>query len=236
MIRILFVSWLVLCSFAWSVPQTVVVPLSVDTTDGSIAASLASTVIAAAYDARDYNLQIASPHGTPVPSAGAHTYAWHATVTCQVDRVVQAGGTNFANAGWSVDPGVSGSGSNVVLKLSSLDTSLAWLWTAVYPGDSDNDGFDDVWEASVGLVPGVNDSAIASYIRNHSSTFGLYTSNAVLDLRVGDIGVTASNGSAYLNLQIEQSDDLSTWTNAGDAVEWSLPVSGEKKFFRIRAQ
>ena len=75
------------------------------------------------------------------------------------------------------------------------------------------------------------------YITNNSETFGLYPSNVVLDVAVGQMLLTTTNGEALLSLQLEQSSDLisNSWTNAGDAVEWVLPVDLNKHFFRVRS-
>lgn len=42
-------------------------------------------------------------------------------------------------------------------------------------------------------------------------------------------------GQANLNLQLLTSDDLITWTNAGEAVEWSIPAASSEQYFRVRA-
>lgn len=36
--------------------------------------------------------------------------------------------------------------------------------------------------------------------------------------------------------QLEKSEDLITWTNAGDAVQWMVPVGASNQFFRVRAE
>ncbi len=66
--------------------------------------------------------------------------------------------------------------------------------------------------------------------------FGLYSSNVVLDVAVGQILLETDGGNASLNLQLEQSGDLQVWTNAGAVLEWVLPVDGEKKFYRVRSR
>jgi hypothetical protein len=101
--------------------------------------------------------------------------------------------------------------------------------------DTDDDGFDDAFEVAQGLSPTNSNSALVSYIASHDGTFGLYPSNALLDVAVGQIAFATVGGNAYLNLQLEQSDDLVIWTNAGEAVEWTMPVDGDKKFLRVRS-
>jgi hypothetical protein len=105
-----------------------------------------------------------------------------------------------------------------------------------WKSDTDGDGFDDGFEVQKGLSPTNDDSDVATYIQNHDSSFGLYPSNVVLDVAFGQILLETASGNANLNLQLEQSEDLQSWTNAGDAVEWILPVGSEKKFFRVRSE
>ncbi len=101
--------------------------------------------------------------------------------------------------------------------------------------DTDGDGFDDAFEVGKGLSPTNDDSDVVGYISDHNEFFGLYSSNAVLDIAVGQILLEVLGGNASLQLQLQQSEDLQSWTNAGDAKEWVLPVDGAKKFYRIRA-
>jgi len=104
-----------------------------------------------------------------------------------------------------------------------------------WKSDTDGDGFDDAFEVAQGLNVTNDSSAVVDYIQNHDSSFGLYPSNVVLDVAVGQILLETTSGNATLNLQLEQSEDLDSWTNAGDAVEWILPVGSEKQFFRVRS-
>ncbi len=102
-------------------------------------------------------------------------------------------------------------------------------------GDSDGDTFDDGVEVANGGDPLVSDLWRVDYIRNHGAAYDLYSTNSVLDLGMGQAVFTVSNGEATLSLQLEQSDDLTTWTNAGDAVIWSIPVDTNKAFYRVRS-
>ena len=92
--------------------------------------------------------------------------------------------------------------------------------------DSDGDTFADGLEVANGGNPLASDSWRIDYIRNHGAQYDLYPSNAVLEIAVGQAGFAISNGMVWLMLQPEWSEDLSSWTNAGDAVLWSLPVDG----------
>lgn len=117
-----------------------------------------------------------------------------------------------------------------------VNTAESSLGTDPRNRDSDGDGFDDGFEVQHGYAPLVSDAALTDYIRAHTATFGLYPSNVVLEVAVGQALLRVSNGSARLNLQLQQKDNLTgPWTNAGSAIEWSLPVSSEKQFFRVRS-
>jgi len=101
--------------------------------------------------------------------------------------------------------------------------------------DTDGDGFDDGWEVARGWTATTNNSEVAAYIMNNQSVFGLYTEEELGLLALGKLMIQAGNSNVYLNLQLMRSDDLISWTNAGDAVEWSMPA-GDKEFFKLRAE
>ncbi len=101
--------------------------------------------------------------------------------------------------------------------------------------DSDGDGFDDGWEVAQNWSPTNTDVVVTDYIETNTSTFGYYTSNSVGDLAMGEMMVDVSNATVSLQLQMMESNDLMTWTNAGDFVDWSMPATN-KSFFRVRAK
>jgi len=102
--------------------------------------------------------------------------------------------------------------------------------------DSDGDSFDDGEEVQLGTSPTVHFDLMQAYLSTNGASYGLYTPSAVLDLGVGDIGMMITNGNAELWVQLWQSEDLITWTNAGGAVYWSEPVDADKKFWRINVE
>lgn len=102
--------------------------------------------------------------------------------------------------------------------------------------DTDGDGFDDFFEVQVGLSPTNDSSVVRNYIRDRSDTFGLYSSNVVLNLAAGQMLLQVQSGEARLQLQLLQSDNLIHWTNAGNAVEWTRPVAPGQKYFRVQAK
>jgi len=84
-------------------------------------------------DTRDYELMVSSAHGNPDPGVGVNTYAWHSTVTCTVDSVVDAGLVTYLCAGWTGTGDVPGSGGTTNtggVVLSNLSSSVTWNWSA----------------------------------------------------------------------------------------------------------
>lgn len=104
-----------------------------------------------------------------------------------------------------------------------------------WKSDTDGDGFGDKLEVDHNWNPTVSDQWAVDYIGANGTDFGLYSSNAVLDVAVGQVALGIEGATARLRLQMEKSDDLVTWTNAGDAVEWTMNVDGDKKFLRVRS-
>ena len=102
--------------------------------------------------------------------------------------------------------------------------------------DTDGDGFSDGAEVNdLGLNPTNNNSAIIDYIKNNGGTFDLYSSNVVMDVAVGQMISSVSNGTISLDIQLESSDNLITWTNAGGVIHWDMPVNSGSRFFRVRS-
>ncbi len=48
----------------------------------------------------------------------------------------------------------------------------------------------------------------------------------------------SGNGTAHLDLQLKRKDDLTggVWSNAGEAVTWTNPVSADKAYYRVRGE
>ena len=103
-------------------------------------------------------------------------------------------------------------------------------------GDTDGDNFGDGFEVANGGSPTVSHNPYMDFVRNNGGIFGLYESNVVVDVAVGQLALETSGGMADLSLQLMKSDDLTTWTNAAPPVEWSIPVETNQQFFRVRAE
>jgi len=117
-----------------------------------------------------------------------------------------------------------------------LENLSEYRWgTQPLNADTDGDSFRDGLEAAHAGNPLVSDLWRVDYIRSHGSDYNLYSSNAVLDISIGQIAFAVSNEVAWLSLQLEKSKDLITWTNAGDEMIWSRPVETNKMFFRVRS-
>jgi len=102
--------------------------------------------------------------------------------------------------------------------------------------DTDGDGLTDSNEVAVGITsPVYDDSAGIAYVNARPADFDLYTSNTIMDLDMGLLMLQMSNGTVHLDLQLKRTDDLNgeSWSNAGDAVYWERPASGDKAFFRV---
>lgn len=103
--------------------------------------------------------------------------------------------------------------------------------------DSDYDDFPDGFEVTFGYSPTNNQhQVLVDYIRNNGAAFNLYSPQELVDVAVGQMGVAITGTNAALSLQLQQSADLGgSWTNAGPAVPWTLPVDASKNFLRVRA-
>lgn len=159
------------------------------------------------------------------------------------------GGAGSDYSGLSVSPGspdwlISQSGNNLLVHELAHDddgdglTDYTEINTGTNPHNADTDGdkFSDGFEVANGYNPTNSHNAMVDFIRNNGGTFGLYESNAVLDVAVGEILLETSGGNADMTLQLLKSDDLVTWTNAAPPVDWSLPVDVDKQFFRVRVE
>jgi hypothetical protein len=101
--------------------------------------------------------------------------------------------------------------------------------------DTDDDGFGDKLEVDHNWNPQVSDKWAVDHIQANGEIFGLYPSNAVLDVSIGQMLLEVDDTTISLQLQLEKSEDLNSWTNAGEKVEWILNVDAQKQFYRVRS-
>ena len=150
---------------------------------------------------------------------------WDGDISKTNNAVVVMDGSQAITAVFSIDADNDG----------LTNTEEAAAGSNPWKTDTDEDGFDDAFEVAQGMSPTNDSSAVVNYIGSNGDAFGLYPSNVVLDVATGQMLLQTFNSNAVLFLQLEESDDLVSWTNAGDAVEWIWPVDGNKKFFRVRS-
>ena len=72
-------------------------------------------------------------------------------------------------------------------------------------------------------------------VSNNAQAYGLYTSADLIDLRPGSSQLQIdNNGAVKLQLQIQRSDDLSTWTmNPNDLISVPIDMNGGQEFYRF---
>jgi len=107
--------------------------------------------------------------------------------------------------------------------------------------DTDGDGVGDNGD----VHPGYNDAELSTYLSNNSyilddgsggGTGGL-TEQDLIDLRVGSQMASIANDEATLQVVIEQSADLISWsTLKTESVTVDAPAGTTKQFFRYRMQ
>jgi len=101
--------------------------------------------------------------------------------------------------------------------------------------DTDIDGMNDYLEVQyLGLNPNVGNSTLISEL---PSTGGGLTEQDIIDLRVGSKLASIANDEATLQVIIEQSNDLGSWsTLQTENVTVDAPAGTDKQFFRYRMQ
>ena len=92
--------------------------------------------------------------------------------------------------------------------------------------DTDGDGVGD----NADVHPGFNDAELTTYLsnNNYAKTFG------IIDARAGSTLITVSNGVATVELEMEESDDLQTWTEIDGSTSMDIPADASVKFFRFK--
>jgi hypothetical protein len=105
----------------------------------------------------------------------------------------------------------------------------------VHPGFDDTSlttYLNDTWLNATNLDAWLTDN---NYIVDDGSTGGL-TEQDLIDLRVGSTLIDASSGSATITIQMEESSDLSTWSDMGadGQATVTVPMTGDASFFRVR--
>jgi hypothetical protein len=98
--------------------------------------------------------------------------------------------------------------------------------------DSSGDGFSDGFVVSSGFDPTADYSALFSV--DAMNARGYYSSAQMVDARAGSVGIVRDGTTANLELQIQRSVDLETWTaHEDDRISVPFEMTGDQQFFRF---
>ena len=89
--------------------------------------------------------------------------------------------------------------------------------------DSNGDGFDDGFIITNGFDKDEDYNAFLSNANEH-----------LTDIRLGSTIIGVSGNQATIQLQMEESSDLQSWTETGDTATMVVPADSDTKFFRFK--
>ena len=80
------------------------------------------------------------------------------------------------------------------------------------------------------------ETAVAAKDAAEAALVGMYSPSEFQELRAGSTVIAVSAGEATINLQLEESSDLSSWIDLGDAVPFTVTLdpSDDTQFFRVK--
>ena len=116
------------------------------------------------------------------------------------------------NAGTTADPDGDGLDNQTEFNLGSDPNDI----------DTSNDGFSDQSLVNYELDPNVDHSLLYNAIVQ-----------SIADLRVGSTIIEVINNQATISLNLEISDDLSSWTETGDTTTLQVSSSNDTQFYRF---
>lgn len=100
----------------------------------------------------------------------------------------------------------------------------------VEEADGDGDGVAD----SIDVHPGFDDTGLSTYLETWLTENSYVSTSAITDFRAGSTSVAVSGGTATINLEMEQSDDLQAWNPTGESATVNVTVSEDTRFYRIK--
>ncbi len=153
-----------------------------------------------------------------------------------VDGVETNTGTFVSASDTGTDPHVADTDSDGLSDGAETGTgtfvSATNTGTNPHLADTDGDTLSDFVET--GLDPNTDSTTAINLL---PSTGGGLTEQDIIDLRVGSKLASIANDQATLQVVIEQSDDLGTWsTLQTEDVTVAAPAGTDKQFFRYRMQ
>ena len=96
--------------------------------------------------------------------------------------------------------------------------------------DSDGDGFGD----NADRFPNIPTQDIVNDIISNPSVYDLYSREGIQDLRTNSTILDVSNNQATIQIQMEESSNLESWNETGDAATMVVPADTDTKFFRFK--
>jgi len=106
--------------------------------------------------------------------------------------------------------------------------------------DSNGDGIGDGEAVSGGFDPSINLAPAITWltglIQAQPGRFNLMTTDAIMDLNVGQIMIQRLGQSAVLKMQLQSTADMATqpFADLGSPITHTVPMSGNKGFLRVR--
>lgn len=101
--------------------------------------------------------------------------------------------------------------------------------TNPYSADSDSDGISDNIEINIRTNHNLKNSIV-----DNLDNLGLIDLGSLTEITANSKIIDVSGGQATVQLQMEESTDLETWTEIGDKAIMTIPADTDTKFFRFR--
>ena len=137
--------------------------------------------------------------------------------------------------------GLNDSVINSSLSLSSADGKInlsGWLAANSYTVDDGGPSLADHTAVVTERDNALSAQAIAEAARDTAiaNLAAAPTLSDLQDLRAGSTMIAVSEGSATVSLQMEESSDLSSWSDLGDEVDFTVTLdpSDDTQFFRVK--
>jgi hypothetical protein len=137
--------------------------------------------------------------------------------------------------------GLDDSVINSSLSLSSADGKInlsGWLAANSYTVDDGGPSLADHTAVVTERDNALSAQAIAEAARDTAiaNLAAAPTLSDLQDLRAGSTMIAVSGGSATVSLQMEESSDLSSWSDLGDEVDFTVTLdpSDDTQFFRVK--
>ena len=104
--------------------------------------------------------------------------------------------------------------------------------------DTSGDGFSDGFIVGEGLDPTDDFSTLRSNVISDiiitPNDYGLYLPQEIQDLRPGSTLIEVSDNLASIQLDMEESSDLESWTETDNSATIDLSVDSSIKFIRLK--